>query len=144
MNVEWNPKVLKRHQRGEQVGRVKARLTGKVVGEIKLGVPVLTDQQVRQLSALADRFEEMQVEIERQLETLTLALNCLRTYMHPDGWASVRVIGRDEGKDGDLLVARVVHHKADTSKNEPSERFDRKRKQQKLRQFRAGYIARSR
>lgn len=108
MDVTWNARALRRHRQQERVGRVKAKVSGMPVGDIRIGVPVVTDHQLRRLEELAATFKMLRDDLSEQLEVLEGGLDCLRGANHPDGWAEVEVAERAKN----VLVATVRHHKA--------------------------------
>ena len=134
MKVEWNKRVLMRHQQQERLGRVKAKLMGTPVGDIRLGVPVISELELSGLRALYVQMEDVMLRMEEAAEKLNAALGVMRGENHPDVWATIEVIERSK----DILVAKVKHHKPQKAPEANGTSSHKKRT------FHAGYVARSR
>lgn len=107
MKVEWSKRAKLQHQSLRKVERVKARLKGEIIGDITLGVPVITEDMMRRLGELYEAFAAIEDRLEDLTEELHASLNYVRGENDVEGWADVLVVERTK----DLLVADIRHHK---------------------------------
>lgn len=133
MNVKWNTRALHKHRQRERVGRVTARLEGKTVGDVVIGIPVLSTAQLNQLNWLIAQARDLNEQLVRGMDTLEKSLALLRPEQHVDGWAEVQVLERTPS----VLVATVTHRHVPGPKPNKADR-------RQWRRFHDGYLIRGR
>lgn len=90
------------------IGSAAKRVVGQLVasGKTRIAIPVITNEQLRQVERLAEYFNAAQSALEDSLLNLSCSLDVLRDENHPEGWTAIEFVER-----ADVPVAIVHHHR---------------------------------